>query len=169
MMKDEWCVHYNGTVNDRCKADHAYADVMRPMTNTEVEALAERQRIASEEPPSRYGSSYAVPNPELFGQLNRVPCFLRNGDLRTCADCRFPTPEEIAEREQRLREYVAKVGNARHAIMEHIKAQGLLKRDCSGVIRCPVCGGKLHYGRAGSYNGHVHAECETAGCVSWLE
>jgi hypothetical protein len=38
-----------------------------------------------------------------------------------------------------------------------------------GVMDCPVCGtGKLHYSRAG-YNGHVHARCETDGCVSWME
>lgn len=39
----------------------------------------------------------------------------------------------------------------------------------SGSINCPVCNeGKLHYSRAG-YNGHVHAQCSTNGCVAWME
>lgn len=38
-----------------------------------------------------------------------------------------------------------------------------------GTMNCPVCGtGKLRYSRA-SYNGHVHAQCTTEGCVAWME
>lgn len=36
------------------------------------------------------------------------------------------------------------------------------------IITCPVCSAKLHLSQA-SYNGHVHARCETEGCVSFLE
>ena len=39
----------------------------------------------------------------------------------------------------------------------------------AGQMDCPVCIlGKLRYSRAAD-NGHVHAECNTKGCVSWLE
>jgi len=37
----------------------------------------------------------------------------------------------------------------------------------SGSIECPVCGKQLAF-RVHS-NGHVHASCETIGCLSWLE
>lgn len=36
------------------------------------------------------------------------------------------------------------------------------------VIECPKCKGKLHLRQSG-YNGHVHGQCETEGCVSWME
>lgn len=36
------------------------------------------------------------------------------------------------------------------------------------VIECPACKGRLHLRQSG-YNGHVHGQCETEGCVSWME
>lgn len=40
--------------------------------------------------------------------------------------------------------------------------------DRRETIECPVCKGKLHLSQS-SYNGHVHAHCETPECVSWME
>ncbi len=36
------------------------------------------------------------------------------------------------------------------------------------VIECPACKGRLHLSQA-RYNGHVHGQCETKDCVSWIE
>lgn len=36
------------------------------------------------------------------------------------------------------------------------------------VIECPKCKGRLHLSQS-SYNGHVHGQCETKDCVSWME
>lgn len=36
------------------------------------------------------------------------------------------------------------------------------------VIECPACKGRLHLSQA-AYNGHVWGQCETKGCVSWME
>lgn len=36
------------------------------------------------------------------------------------------------------------------------------------VIECPSCKGRLHLSQS-SYNGHVHAKCETPDCVAWME
>lgn len=36
------------------------------------------------------------------------------------------------------------------------------------VVECPICKGRLHLSQA-AYNGHVHGNCETAECVSWME
>lgn len=36
------------------------------------------------------------------------------------------------------------------------------------VVECPACKGKLHLSISG-YNGHVHGQCETENCVSWME
>jgi hypothetical protein len=39
----------------------------------------------------------------------------------------------------------------------------------AGKMPCPICGvGTLRYSRS-SYNGHVHAQCSTETCVSWME
>lgn len=36
------------------------------------------------------------------------------------------------------------------------------------IIECPVCGGSLVLSQS-SYNGHVHAACETENCVAFME
>ena len=36
------------------------------------------------------------------------------------------------------------------------------------VVECPICKGRLHLSQS-SYNGHVHGQCETEDCVSWME
>lgn len=36
------------------------------------------------------------------------------------------------------------------------------------VVECPVCKGRLHLSQA-AYNGHIHGQCETAGCVRWMQ
>jgi hypothetical protein len=41
-------------------------------------------------------------------------------------------------------------------------------QNWKGVKPCPVCGGNLHLTHA-SYNGHVWGQCETKGCLSWIE
>lgn len=43
-----------------------------------------------------------------------------------------------------------------------------LPRGKAEMIECPACKGRLHLSQS-SYNGHVHGQCETAGCVSWME
>ena len=44
------------------------------------------------------------------------------------------------------------------------------KKNHGGMseCRCPVCEGTLRYAVA-DYNGHIHAKCETNGCVQWME
>lgn len=36
------------------------------------------------------------------------------------------------------------------------------------VVECPVCKARLHLSQS-SYNGHVHAQCETADCIAFME
>lgn len=39
----------------------------------------------------------------------------------------------------------------------------------SGTMPCPHCKtGTLHF-RVASINGHVHGQCETEGCLRWME
>lgn len=156
----EWCVHYVGMwKNDACEKDHVYVDVMRPLTDEEQTELDERQR-----------GEYPVENPATYAMMKRLPCFSdQRSQIKTCPDQRFPTPGEIAEREEMIRKELVGYAAARTTIVNQLKARGELKRNTGGVIECPVCGGVLHFSIAGAYNGHIHGKCETEGCLSWME
>lgn len=38
----------------------------------------------------------------------------------------------------------------------------------SGAVECPVCKGQLTWARD-SFNGHLHGQCETDGCLRWMQ
>lgn len=38
----------------------------------------------------------------------------------------------------------------------------------SGTIECPTCKGRLAWIRD-RHNGHLHGECETDGCLRWMQ
>lgn len=42
------------------------------------------------------------------------------------------------------------------------------QQDRHEVLECPACKGRLHLSQS-AYNGHVHGQCETDGCVRWME
>lgn len=74
------------------------------------------------------------------------------------------------EDEQEFKRDMAKVNKARSAIVEYlgVYVRGR-SRDAQGKIPCPNCGmGLLHFTRA-AYNGHIHAQCTTDHCTSWIE
>lgn len=82
-----------------------------------------------------------------------------------CDKVEFPSEQEIDDHLNETRMLIERVGIARRAIMEHCGG----KRGVRGSLSCPVCvSGTLHYSVAG-YNGHVHAKCDSAGCVAWME
>lgn len=96
------------------------------------------------------------------------PCFGPSGG---CEKAEYPTAEELAAQEAEDERRCQAIGMARAAIVESLG--GPWKRGMNGVvgaIDCPVCGGvrTLVFSRAG-YNGHIHAGCETADCVRWME
>lgn len=51
-----------------------------------------------------------------------------------------------------------------------LKAFALVAEEpgSAGTIECPACRGRLAWIRD-SHNGHVHGQCETAGCLSWMQ
>ncbi len=102
--------------------------------------------------------------------FEKRPCFQRNGIAPGgCDKAQFPTADEIAAEDAEFAKLFERTDKARAAIVAHI---GPYKRGIStgGAIDCPVCNGakSLHFSRAG-YNGHIHARCDTEGCVSWME
>lgn len=106
---------------------------------------------------------------ERFGWVKRAPCFKTNTDAPHCPACVYPTQAEVdaqyAALEARMDDFVKHMPKAREAILEIARETNA----STGMIDCPKCGGnRLHWSRARS-NGHVHAQCETADCLGWIE
>ena len=40
--------------------------------------------------------------------------------------------------------------------------------EWNGEIECPACGKKLYYTKCKS-NEHIHGNCETKGCLQWMQ
>ena len=38
----------------------------------------------------------------------------------------------------------------------------------SGTVECPTCKGRIHWARD-SYSDHLHGQCETDGCLRWMQ
>lgn len=100
--------------------------------------------------------------------MDSCPCF---ADVNGCEQAAYPTPEEVVADEAELQKLFEGMCKARAAITED--CGGPWKRGDrgrSGRIACPVCGvdKALNYSRS-SFNGHVHAACDTAECVRWME
>lgn len=146
------CVHFNGVMNDRCRAGVAYVDV----------------RADSPEPIRYRHANGIASSPEtVYTMRSSLPCHVSSNLCgATCDKQQLPTPEEVAAKVGAHQRDIEGLFTARAAIVKRIAANG--KSD--GVMDCPVCGKllSLHYSQASS-NGHIHARCESAGCVAWME
>lgn len=135
------CVHFTGTVNERCNAGVAYKSV----------AVSPNEH----------------PTPSAARLGHALPCF--SDGAGHCESCRFPTPEEVAAREKEMAEYFAQTMEARTRIRTAAGYSGTKPtRDLRGSIECPRCKGTLGYS-VSSYNGHIWGRCSTSGCLAWME
>lgn len=104
-----------------------------------------------------------------FGWIKRAPCFKDNVDAPHCPAREFPTPEEVAEADAAFEAHVADFTKFMPIARANIVRIAEETKTSGGVIDCPKCGGhRLRWSRARS-NGHVHAQCETADCLGWME
>jgi hypothetical protein len=133
------CVHFNGLMNKSCRSGVVYDD------------LDKENRL-----PYRVGLPCFHPDSERVKGICQSPC----------ENLRFPTEEEIQETLKAHDDAIEKMTTALKVIDPIRKAHK--GGDWSGVIECPNCTGQLHVRHAGC-NGHVHAKCETADCVAWME
>jgi len=90
--------------------------------------------------------------------------------LAECSKLERTTREEAEKEAAEIIEQgdrMMKVCAAAHA---DATAKGLKKGNGGrSVMPCPAgCGGTLTYSVA-SYNGHMHAQCDTEGCAAWME
>jgi len=157
-MFPDYCIHFNGTQNEVCGAGHIYRNLARPIS-------AEEAAWHNENYPDMPMADTAI--------AKRIPCKSRNG-VCTCSDYRLPTQTEMDEHEARMEASVNKtiqqIGIVRPTIIADIESRDGLDRDVQGVIDCPICEvGRINYGYAGAYNGHIHAKCSTDDCMEWME
>jgi hypothetical protein len=106
-----------------------------------------------------------------FGWLKRLPCLVKYAgpDAVTCEKRQEPTAEQIEASKREMEEAIERINKVRAAIVAHLGGpwkKGM--EGSSGSIPCPCCSGTVRFSRAG-YNGHVHAHCSGADCVSWME
>lgn len=103
--------------------------------------------------------SVRAPREELGAETTLVPCLRRDGP-RWCPKFDAITLGELQAEEKRLMaetsDYVAALVGIREA------------KRARGSITCPRCLGVLRFVLAGPKK-HIHARCETAGCLALME
>jgi hypothetical protein len=103
------------------------------------------------------------------GEPTAIKEFDRRGEIVIPCELRqAPTQEQVEqdriETEQRMEKFRI-VMTAVKGWRTWTKSNRVAKAE---IIICPACGGRLHLSQA-AYNGHVHGQCETKDCVSWME
>jgi hypothetical protein len=108
-----------------------------------------------------------------FGWFKRTPCNAEN-HIDTCDKRDFPTAAEVAEYDGRMEKRfenmsvaIAEINKRHRNTPQWEEPEQGKNKDASGTIKCPQCGGVLHYTVAG-FNGHIWGKCETADCLSWM-
>lgn len=156
------CIHFNGLRGDDsrcCKAGVNYADAF----GKEPGVFLRFPCIQFDTRPANGKGTYV-----RHGQATvRIERDRRGATMIPCAQYREPTAAEVEAYQidtdaQLNRTYAA----IRVASAWRVKPKPA--QDRSEVIECPICKGKLHLSQS-AYNGHVHGQCETEGCVSWME
>jgi len=100
----------------------------------------------------------------------KLPCLREYADGATCDKAQFPTRDEAEAEYQAEETMYARHSLAHRAAHDDAKAKRFGKgQGGADSLPCPVCKtGRLYY-RVAAYNGHMHAKCETDGCVQWME
>jgi hypothetical protein len=113
------------------------------------------------------GVPYASVRPKEGGGL---PCLREPMCNAECPRVEYPTREE-AEKEAADEEAIwARHSLAHRAAHDDAKVKKFGKgQGGADSCPCPVCEKGRIYSRVAAYNGHMHARCETDGCVSWME
>lgn len=157
-MKPNWCIHYTGLINRKCGNHHNFRAKARPLAQAEIE-------LHKENYPNLPTADTAI--------SKRIPCH-ENNRVRTCSDFCLPTEQEIVEDKAKtdafITQFLERLAIVRPAIEKDIASKNMQKKTCRGIINCLICdSGKIHYGYAGSVNGHIHAQCTTKNCIQWIE
>ena len=152
-MKHGTCIHFTGMQHKTCKRGVAY-EVNWPSGPNPCIAFIEK---------SARGGTYLKPGEVAAerkpwpGADTAKPCPLREA----------PTDEQVEQDRIESEAYFQRA-MAAIAVAGKWRVRPKPAQDRAEVVECPVCKGKLHLSQS-AYNGHVHGQCETPGCVSWME
>lgn len=154
-MRRGKCIHFNGTQNRACDAGVVYAEAFGTSPGSACRAPCIQE----------YKSSDVVDGKrvEVWKPWER-----RGQEVMPCAKFQLPTPEEIAEGDAEFARHMDRM----RLVMTAVKPWRTWSRKNrvakQEVVECPACKGRLHLSQS-AYNGHVWGNCETEGCVSWME
>lgn len=160
------CVHYTGL--------HLGAGVGAECCgkgiNYRQQFDGKRQGIALRMPCVQYrvkpahgrGTYIAPGEPTIRQEIDR-----RGQTMIPCAHFEEPSPEQV---EAARIELATAKDHAMIALDVAAKWRVVPKpaADRREVVECPVCHGKLQLVQFAD-NGHCHGQCETKGCLSWIE
>jgi len=105
-----------------------------------------------------------------------LPCFPpepdnmpADGVWPQCPKQSFKTPDELDAESKEIEEAAGRSIKRLTVVIPAIQKAADGKRGVGGTMPCPVCKtGTLGWSVAG-YNGHIHARCSTADCVSFMQ
>lgn len=100
------------------------------------------------------------------GIAYRIPCMALNSDKSSCDLCSVYTFEEAERFELERQARIDQMGLASAVVNEIRRVHK--GENWAGTVDCPVCGGRLHL-RHAAINGHIWGNCDTEGCLRWIE
>lgn len=158
------CIHYTGMLP--VNGPHvcgAGVDLDATFDDTTAGQWLRMPCIQFREVPAHGRGTYCKPGEPT----KRVDIDRRGQVMIPCALREEPTAEQVqAAREQMDLSLKKAMTAIRLAAEWRVKPKPA--QDRLEVVKCAVCSGRLHLSQS-SLNGHVHGQCETAGCVSWME
>lgn len=152
-MSPGTCIHFNGVQNGCCKRGVSYE------TNWPAQPKPCIKFIEK----SANGSTCLKPGEAV---AERKP-FPGADKAKPCPFWQAPTDEAVQEDRREAQAEFSK-HFAAMAVARDWRAYPKPATDRREVVECPCCKGRLHLSQS-SHNGHVHGQCETEGCVSWME
>ena len=161
------CIHFSGLSMGRdyktncCSAGVNYYDTFdgtKVGMFLRMPCVESREKAADGSP----GTAFKPGEATVLVPVNR-------GDHQVipCPHFKLPTDDQVQQARKESEESWEKtIAAIRIASEWRVKPKP--EDDRSEVVECPVCHGQLHLSQS-SHNGHVHGQCETTGCVSWME
>lgn len=156
-FKEGQCIYFNGVQHDKCEKGIEYKS-FRDRPDGTISKPCLQQIIRSVR-----GGTLLKPGEEPAS----VSPFPGAAPKTNCPHYTDATPEQIQQQRMEMdAAFDRMLAGVKVVAGWRIKPKPAVERK--GVLECPICKGKLHVTQS-SYNGHVHAKCETPKCVSWME
>jgi hypothetical protein len=94
-----------------------------------------------------------------------MPCFKEKNSAIVCDKYRDPTDKELEDHERSWEDAKKRLFTV-FPLVSKLKKEN--KKGGSGVEECPVCKKGISWQISG-YNGHIRMNCQTEGCINFIE